>query len=120
MWHDIEEFEGRRMPGSEMRLGKDGRGFVGAEIDSLSQLKNDPFLLLLSDTDEQADYFGMEDNLFSLEQSDYLELEDNVFSSLSNSSSSSSSSLEQDLAFMGFNFSLCLIPEVSLTVTKLW
>ena len=106
------------MPGSEMRLGKDGQ--LGAGIDSLSQLKNDPFLLLLSDTDEQADYFGMEDNLFSLEQSDYLELEDNVFSSLSNSSSSSSSSsLEQDLAFMGFNFSLCLIPEVSLTVTKL-
>ena len=91
------------MPGSEMRLGKDGRGFVGAEIDSLSQLKNDPFLLLLSDRDEQADYF---------------EQEDNMFSSLSNSSSSSSS-LEQDLAFMGFNFSLCLIPEVSFTVTKL-
>ena len=87
------------MPGSEMRLGKD----FGAEIDSLSQLKNDPFLLLLSDRDEQADYF---------------EQEDNMFSSLSNSSSSSSS-LEQDLAFMGFNFSLCLIPEVSLTVTKL-
>ena len=104
------------MPGSEMRLGKD----FGAEIDSLSQLKNDPFLLLLSDTDGQADYFGMEDNLFSLEQqADYFEQEDNVFSSLSNSSSSSSSSLEQDLAFMGFNFSLCLIPEVSLTVTKL-
>ena len=100
------------MPGSEMRLGKD----FGAEIDSLSQLKNDPLLLLLSDRDEQADYFGMEDNLFSPEQSDYLELEDNVFSTLSNSSSSSSS-LEQDLAFMGFNFSLCLIPEVSLTVT---
>lgn len=105
------------MPGSEMRLGKDGQ--LGAEIDSLSQLKNDPFLLLLSDTDEQADYFGMEDNLFSLEQqADYFEQEDNMFSSLSNSSSSSSS-LEQDLAFMGFNFSLCLIPEVSLTVTKL-
>ena len=103
------------MPGSEMRLGKD----FGAEIDSLSQLKNDPLLLLLSDRDEQADYFGMEDNLFSPEQSDYFELEDNMFSSLSNSSSSSSSSLEQDLAFMGFNFSLCLIPEVSLTVTKL-
>ena len=108
------------MSGSEMSSGKDGRGFVGAEIDSLSQLKNDPFLLLLSDTDEQADYFGMEDNLFSLEQqADYFEQEDNMFSSLSNSSSSSSSSLEQDLAFMGFNFSLCLIPEVSLTVTKL-
>ena len=83
-------------------MGKDGR-LVGAEIDS-SELKNDPMLLLLSAAEEQSDYF---------------ELEDNVFSSLSNSSSSSSSSLEQDLAFMGFNFSLCLIPEVSLTVTKL-
>ena len=106
------------MPGSEMRLGKDGRGFVGAEIDSLSQLKNDPFLLLLSGTEEQGDYFGMEDTLFSQEQSDYLELEDNVFSSLSNNSDSISSSLEQDLSFMGFNFSLCLIPEVSLTEYK--
>ena len=70
------------------------------------------FLLILSATEEeQADYFGMED---SLEQTDYLE--DNVFSSFSNSSSSSiiGSSLEQDLALMGFNFSLCLIPEVCL------
>ena len=103
------------MSGSEMSSGKDGRGFVGAEIDSLAQLNNDPFLLLLSGSEEQGDYFGMEDNLFSSEQSDYSELEDNVFSSMATNSNNSSSSLEQDLAFMGFNFSLCLIPEVILS-----
>ena len=97
------------MSGSEMSSGKDSRLF-GAEIDS-SQLKNDPVLLLSS-----ADYYELEDTMFSLEQNDYLELEDNMFSPFpNNSSSSSSGSLEQDLPFMGFNFSLCLIPEVILT-----
>ena len=76
-----------------MSLGKDAR-LVGTEIDSLSELKNDPFLLLLSD-----------------EQSDYLELDDNL---LFSSNSSSSSSFEQELPLVGFNFSLCLIPEVIL------
>ena len=97
-----------------MSLGKDGR-LVGAEIDS-SELKNDPMLLLLSAAEEQSDYFELDDTMFSLEQNNYMELEDNVFSSFpNNSSSSSSGSLEQDLPFMGFNFSLCLIPEVILT-----
>ena len=81
------------MSASEMSLGKDAR-LVGTEIDSLSELKNDPFLLLLSD-----------------EQSDYLELDDNL---LFSSNSSSSSSFEQELPLVGFNFSLCLIPEVIL------
>ena len=76
-----------------MSLGKDAR-LVGSEIDSLSELKNDPFLLLLSD-----------------EQNDYLELDDNL---LFSSNSSSSSSFEQELPLVGFNFSLCLIPEVIL------
>ena len=76
-----------------MSLGKDAR-LVGTEIDSLSELKNDPFLLLLSD-----------------EQNDYLELDDNL---LFSSNSSSSSSFEQELPLVGFNFSLCLIPEVIL------
>ena len=76
-----------------MSLGKDAR-LVGTEIDSLSELKNDPFLLLLSD-----------------EQSDYMELDDNL---LFSSNSSSSSSFEQELPLVGFNFSLCLIPEVIL------
>ena len=76
-----------------MSLGKDGR-LVGTEIDSLSELKNDPFLLLLSD-----------------EQNDYMELEDNL---LFSSNNSSSSSFEQELPLVGFNFSLCLIPEVIL------
>ena len=98
-----------------MSLGKDGR-LVGAEIDS-SELKNDPMLLLLSAAEEeQSDYFELDDTMFSLEQNNYMELEDNVFSSFpNNSSSSSSGSLEQDLPFMGFNFSLCLIPEVFQT-----
>ena len=97
-----------------MSLGKDGR-LVGAEIDS-SELKNDAFLLLSVAEEEQSDYFELDDTMFSLEQSNYMELEDNVFSSFpNNSSSSSSGSLEQDLPFMGFNFSLCLIPEVILT-----
>ena len=95
-----------------MSLGKDGR-LVGAEIDS-SELKNDPMLLLLSAAEEESNYFELEeDTMFSLEQNDYMELEDNVFSSFPNNSSNSSS-LEQDLPFMGFNFSLCLIPEVIL------
>ena len=75
-----------------MSLGKDAR-LVGTEIDSLSELKNDPFLLL------------------SDEQNDYLELDDNL---LFSSNSSSSSSFEQELPLVGFNFSLCLIPEVIL------
>ena len=100
------------MSGSEMSSGKDSRLF-GAEIDS-SELKN---LLLSATEEEQSDYFELEDTMFSLEQNDYLEMEDSVFSSFSNNSTSSSgnSSLEQDLPFMGFNFSLCLIPEVILT-----
>ena len=81
------------MSASEMSLGKDAR-LVGTEIDSLSELKNDPFLLLLPD-----------------EQSDYMELDDNL---LFSSNSSSSSSFEQELPLVGFNFSLCLIPEVIL------
>ena len=97
------------MSGSEMSLGKDSRLF-GAEIDS-SELKN---LLLSATEEEQSDYFELEDTMFSLEQNEYLELEENMFSSFPNNSSSSSS-LEQDLPFMGFNFSLCLIPEVILT-----
>ena len=95
-------------------VGKDGH-FVGTEIDSSLSENNDPFLFLLSATEDQSDNLEMEDNLFSPEQSDYLEMEDNVFSPFLNNSSSSSSSLQQDLTFMGFNFSLCLIPEVSLT-----
>ena len=92
MTRDTEEFEGRKT--SEMSLvGKDGH-FVGAEIDSSLAENNDPFLFLLSATEEQSDYLEMEDNLFSAEESNYP---------------------EQDLALMGFNFSLCLIPEVSLT-----
>ena len=91
MTRDTEEFEGRKTSGWEMSLvGKDGH-FVGAEIDSSN---NDPFLFLLSAIEEQSDYLEMEENLFSTEQSDYP---------------------EQDLALIGFNFSLCLIPEVSLT-----
>ena len=98
-----------RMSGSEMSSGKDSRLF-GAEIDS-SELKN---LLLSATEEEQSDYFELEDTMFSLQQNEYLELEDNMFSSFPNNSSSSSS-LDQDLPFMGFNFSLCLIPEVILT-----
>ena len=98
------------MSGSEMSSGKDSRLF-GAEIDS-SELKN---LLLSATEEEQSDYFELEDTMFSLEQNEYLELEENMFSSFPNNSSSSSSSLDQDLPFMGFNFSLCLIPEVIFT-----
>ena len=97
------------MSGSEMSSGKDSRLF-GAEIDS-SELKN---LLLSATEEEQSDYFELEDTMFSLEQNEYLELEENMFSSFPNNSSSSSSP-DQDLPFMGFNFSLCLIPEVILT-----
>ena len=94
MTRDTEEFEGRKTSGWEMSLvGKDGH-FVGAEIDSSLAENNNPFLFLLSTTEQQSDYLKMEDNMLFTEESD---------------------NPEQDLALIGFNFSLCLIPEVSLT-----
>ena len=77
---------------------------------------NDPFLLLLSPSEAESN--NLDNNLVLPDNYS----SSNLFSSVFENSTSSNNNIdgealldEQDLSLLGFNFSLCLIPEVIQT-----
>lgn len=87
----------------------------GGDDDGLCRSElNDPFLLLLSPSEVESN--NLDNNLVL--PNNY----SNLFSSVFENSTSSNNNIdgeslldEQDLSLLGFNFSLCLIPEVIQT-----